>query len=70
MTLHSRITENRSYLLRVWRGQEDAPWRISLQETQVETPKYFGDLNSLFTYLEQDLAPQDASGQPNEEGDE
>jgi len=44
-----------SYLLRVWRDHEEAPWRFSLQSTAAGQPLYFADMESLFVFLNEQI---------------
>ncbi|NKQ34249.1 MAG: hypothetical protein HF973_01390 [Chloroflexi bacterium] len=41
-----------SYLLRLWRDDEDAPWRAALEEPLTGTIHHFASLEQLYGYLE------------------
>lgn len=40
-----------AYLLRLWRGGEDRPWRVSLTPVGADEPIHFPDLEKLLTFL-------------------
>lgn len=41
-----------SYLLRLWRDDEDAPWRAALEEPYTGAIHHFASLEQLYGYLE------------------
>ena len=47
-----------SYLLRLWQESPHAPWRASLQDATTGERRAFSNLESLFTYLEDNLDPE------------
>jgi hypothetical protein len=47
-----------SYLLRLWRDHQQAPWRASLESTATGDARRFGDLDSMWTFLQTQLEPQ------------
>jgi hypothetical protein len=61
----------RSYLLRLWRDGEQAPWRASLQSTRTGSVHRFSDLMALWAFLETQLDTNqdcsDAGGAPPDE---
>ena len=42
-----------SYLLRLWRDDQDAPWRVSLQSTRDGRQHFFTDLEEAWRFLRQ-----------------
>lgn len=55
-----------AYLLRLWRENDDSPWRVSLQDSRTGEKIGFAELGQLKTFLEDktqgrliDLGPAD-----------
>ncbi|MFN8497986.1 MAG: hypothetical protein U0641_09035 [Anaerolineae bacterium] len=51
MLLGSRRAHYHSYLLRLWRADDLAPWQASLQSTASGETRHFSELDSLWAYL-------------------
>lgn len=48
-----------SYLLRVWRDHQQAPWRASLESTATGDVRRFGDLEAMWIFLQIQLELQE-----------
>ena len=54
-----------AYLMRLWRDNPNAPWRVTLQSTATEELRHFATLDALWTFLQPRLAvEQDDSSLP------
>ena len=47
-----------SYLLRLWRDHQQAPWRASLESTATGDIRRFGDLEAMWAFLQAQLELQ------------
>lgn len=55
-----------SYLLRLWRSDEAAPWRASLEDARTHEQHAFAETDRLFAFLcEQMLASPEETDPPN-----
>lgn len=58
----------RSYLLRVWRENKDAPWRGSLKSTADGQEYHFSTIEALWSFLQgaldKDTGPSGSGGGP------
>lgn len=48
-------TNNRSFLVRIWREADDAPWRASLTDVHSKKSRVFGTVQALFLYLHEQI---------------
>lgn len=60
-----------SYLLRLWRDHRQAPWRASLESTRTGDVHRFGDLETMWTFLQAqlELKGEDPVSEAPPEGD-
>jgi hypothetical protein len=58
-----------SYLLRLYQSGGKAGWRASLENPHNGQKMFFLHLEQLFSYLEDQCAPQDSSCSPNDRED-
>jgi hypothetical protein len=57
-----------SYLLRLWRSDEHAPWRASLEEARTHEQHTFAEPDRLFAFLcEQMLAAPEETDPTNQD---
>lgn len=40
-----------AYLVRIWRGSVESPWRASIQHTQTDERVYFASMEDLLLFL-------------------
>ena len=45
-----------AYLFRLWREHDDAPWRLTLQDSRTGEKLGFADLSELTSFLEDKMA--------------
>lgn len=53
-----------SYLLRMWRDHQQAPWRASLQSTATGDVRRFGDVEEMWAFLQTQLELQGEDSHP------
>lgn len=53
---NGRSDNYHAYLLRLWRDDDDAPWRASLQEAQAGHIHHFPTINHLIQFVNQQTA--------------
>jgi hypothetical protein len=53
-----------AYLLRIWREDQQSPWRASLQEAHAGQLLNFASLAQLIVFLEQRTAPNESEVGP------
>ena len=61
-TAHSqgtRVKNYRSFLVRIWREAEDAPWRASITDVLSKESLAFGTLQALFLHLHKQIENQE-----------
>ena len=44
-----------SYLVRLWRSDDDAPWRASLEDARTHQHHAFSDADQLFVFLREQM---------------
>lgn len=59
----------RSYLLRIWSAGEEEGWRAMLECVNSHKRHCFGNLESLFNFLEQEVSLNTEPGREVETGD-
>ncbi|MFN8471152.1 MAG: hypothetical protein U0822_02935 [Anaerolineae bacterium] len=61
-----RRADYHSYLLRLWRADDSAPWQASLQSTADGETRHFIDTDSLWAYLKSHMDIGEAPPPPEE----
>lgn len=59
-----------SYLLRMWRDHQDAPWRASLESTATGDVHRFGNVDGMWAFIQEqlELQSEDSASPPSAEG--
>jgi hypothetical protein len=65
MTNSSTATGYRSYLVRFWQSTEQGRWRATAQCVQTGNTVRFGDVDSLFAFLQTEIRRRPRDGAAN-----
>ena len=63
-TIDTAQTEYRSYLLRLWRLSDQAPWHVMLEQVGSQERHTFGNLESLLDFLREGEGPTTIESAP------